>query len=200
MSMNLGAYALVSALAVGGAVAGRQYAQPAGPPQDNSTVQQSTQDQQQSGYTTTPMGNTGVLDCNTLMSHHQQMMAELAKLDQDVDTKLSQMREATSDRAKLDATMGVVETLAMQRKQIRDRMSTMEHETLQFVLANKGTDLTTSCPQITELLQKGAMPGTPTDNSMSEQGGPDDMEFGNEPPSQPQPQPEPQPQPQQQQR
>jgi hypothetical protein len=191
--MNLGAYALVSALAVGGAVAGQQYAKPAGPPQDNATGQQSIQDQQQSGYSSTPMGSsTGVLDCNTLMSHHQQMMAELDRLDQDVDTKLSQMRDAKSERAKLDATMGVVETLAMQRKQIRDRMSAMEHETLQFVFANKGTDLTTTCPQLTELLQKGSMPGSTTDDANTQQGGPDDMEFGNEPQSQPQTEPQPQ--------
>ena len=67
------------------------------------------------------------------------------------------MRESKSDRAKLEATMGVVETLATQRKQIRDRISMMEHETLQFVLANKGMDLTTSCPQLTQWLQKGSM-------------------------------------------
>ena len=182
MSMNLGAYALVSALTIGGAVAGQQYGQyskPAGPEPDQQGMQGQTQ--QQNGYSSTPMGSTtGVVDCNTLITHHQQMMTELDKMDQEIDTKVSQMRDAKSDRARLDATMGVVESLATQRKQIRDRMGMMEHETLQFMLSNKGTDLTTSCPQLSQLLQKGAMPGNTTDDS-TQQGGPDDMEYGNEP-------------------
>lgn len=201
MSMNLGAYALVSALALGGAVAGQQYGQdgkPAGPEPDQAVEQQGMQGQtpQQNGYSNTPMGaTTGVVDCNTLISHHQQMMTELDKMDQEIDTKVSQMRDAKSDRARLDATMGVVESLATQRKQIRDRMGMMEHETLQFILSNQGTDLTTSCPQLTQLLQKGAMPGSPTDDSTQQQGGPDDMEYGNEPPQQSdQPQQQQQPQ------
>jgi hypothetical protein len=195
--MNLGAYALLSAIAVGGAVAGQQYGtQPSGPQQDQSTAQQQgleSQTQQQNGYSSTPMGSTpGVVDCNTLITHHQQMMTELDKMDQELDTRLSQMRDAKSDRARIDATMGVVESLAMQRKQIRDRMSMMEHETLQFMLSNKGTDLTTSCPQLTQLLQKGAMPGNTTDDAIQQQGGPDDMEFGNDQ-RQAQPQQAPQP-------
>ena len=184
MSINLATYGLVSALAVGGAVAQHQYSQPAGPQQDDTAVQtqQSVpqdQMQNQSGYSSTPMGpSTGVIDCSTLMSHHQQMTSELDKLDQQADTLLSQMKDATSERAKLEATMGVVEALVTQRKQIRERMSTMEHETLQFVLSNKGTDLKTSCPQMTELLQQGSTNGVNTDDS--EQGGADDLEFGND--------------------
>ena len=145
--------------------------------QSQQSMQQD-QLQTQSGYSGSPTGSTtGVLDCNTLMTYHQEMMTELNKLDQQLDTRLSQMRDATSEKAKLEATMGVVEELVTQRKQMRDRMSMMEHETLQFVLSNKGSDLKTSCPQMTEWLQKGSMSGVNTDDS---QGGPDDMELGNE--------------------
>jgi hypothetical protein len=184
MSVNLGAYALISALAVGGAVAQHQYARPAGPPEDvqGPAIQQPDPLQQPSEYSNSPMASaTGVLDCNTLMTHHQQMTTELDQLDQQAATLLSQMKDAKSDRARLEATMGVVEALVTQRKQIRDRMSTMEHETLQFVFANQGKDLKTSCPQMTEWLQKGAMNSVNTDAAESEEeGGPDDMELGNE--------------------
>jgi hypothetical protein len=182
MSINLGTYALVSALAVGGAVAQHQYNKPAGPPDDMQGTQQSVQQDQlqpQNGYSSTPMGSTttDVLDCNTLMTNHQQMMTELDRMDTDIDTRLSQMRDAKSDRAKLDATVGVVETLVTQRKQMRDREMAMHHQTLQFLFANKNADLKTSCPQMTEWLQKGSMTGTHTGH---EQGGPDDMELGND--------------------
>jgi hypothetical protein len=83
---------------------------------------------------------------------------------------MSQMKEATSDRAKLDAVT--------QRKQIRERMSTMEHETLQFMLSNKGADLTTTCPQLTQWLQRGAV--NTDETNPNEQGGPNDMELGSE--------------------
>jgi hypothetical protein len=170
MSINLGTYALVSALAVGGVVAQQQYSKPAGPPADEAT-QQSMQPNQGS-YSGTPMGpTTGVMDCDTLMTHHQQMRTELDQLDAQANALVTQMKEAKSDRARLDATIGVVEALVTQRKQIRDRMSMMEHATLQFVFANHDTDLDKSCPQLTELLQKGMMPHT------TDEGGPDDLEF-----------------------
>ena len=169
MSINLGTYALVSALALGGAVAQHQYSQPAGPQQDDAAVQAPQDDSM------TPSTGGG-LDCSTLMTHHREMTAELDKLDDLLNTRVSQMKDAQSDRAKLEATMGVVDTLVTQRKQMRDRMSAMEHETLQFVLSNTGADLKTSCPQMTEWLQQGTMNGVNTDD----QGGPDDLELGNE--------------------
>lgn len=151
-------------------MAQQQYSKPTGPPDNDNAAAQ------QGGYANTPMGSTtGVLDCNTLMTHHQQMTNELDQLDAQANALVTQMKEATSDRAKLDATMGVVEKLVTQRKQIRDRMSMMEHETLQFVLANQGADINTSCPQMTEWLQKGMM-----DERHTEEGGPDDLELGND--------------------
>lgn len=168
MSINLGACALVSGLALAGAATGQhfgqQYGKPAGP-------------QQHAVYgTTSTAPGTGALDCATLMAHHRQMTAELDKMDEYAATLVLQMRDAKSDRARLEATMGVVETLVTQRKQIRRRMSTMEHETLQFMLSTKGTDLMSSCPQITEWLRQGAMSGATTDDE-EEQGGPDDLEL-----------------------
>ena len=184
MSVNLGTYALISALAIGGVVAQQQYSQPAGPPETDATVQQDAQQNaqpnqnNQNGYSSTPIGTTsGVLDCNTLMTRHQQMSAELDKLDEQVNSQLTQMKEATSDRTKLDATMGVVETLVNQRKQIRDRTTPMLHETLHFMMTNAGGDLKTSCPQLTDLLQKGTMNGAHTDHGQQDQGGPDDLEL-----------------------
>jgi hypothetical protein len=110
-------------------------------------------------------------------------MQELARHDAEVEIRISQMRDARSDKAKLEATAGVVELLATQRKQIRDRMMSMEHQTLQFMLHNKGHDLTSSCPQLTELLQQGAMHGQPTSPGATEQGGPNDLEIGNDGPA-----------------
>jgi hypothetical protein len=177
MSINLGTYALVSALAVGGAVAQYQYSEPAGPPDPNTTEQS----QAAPGYPSSPTGTgTGAVDCNTLMTTHQQMMQELDGMDQELDTRVSQMRDAQSDKAKLDATAGVVELLVTQRKQIRDRMMTMEHQTLHLMLTNKPEDLATSCPQLTEQLQHGSMHGQPTMPSTTEPGGPTDIQPGNE--------------------
>ena len=174
MSMNLGTYALISALAVGGAVAQHQYSQPAGPPQPDTKQQQASP--VPNGYSSTPTGSTAVVDCNTLMSHHQQMMTDLDNLDQQLDAQVSQMRDAKSDRAKLEATMGVVDTLVTQRKQQREQMMRMEHETWQFMLANK--DASTSCPQLTQWLQQGATMNT--DDSSPMQGGPDDGQLNND--------------------
>jgi hypothetical protein len=185
MSLNLGTYALVSALAVGGAVAQHQYRHPAGPPESDAIAQQQThQDNRtpqnnQSGDTATPMSSTstsGVLDCNTLMTHHQEMTAELDKLDQQANDQLTQMKEATSDRAKLDATMGVVATLVTQRKQMRDSMTKTLHESLQFMMSNNGRDPKTACPQLTQWLQ-GSSDGVNTDQAQPEQGGPNDMDL-----------------------
>jgi hypothetical protein len=186
MSLNLGTYALVSALAVGGAVAQHQYRHPAGPPENDATAQEQTQQDNQtpqnnqSGDTSTPTGTTstsGVLDCSTLMTHHQEMTAELDKLDQRANDQLTQMKEASSDRAKLDATMGVVETLVTQRKQMRDAMTKTLHESLQFMMSNNGSDPKTSCPQLTQWLQQGSSNGVNTDQAQPEQGGPNDMEL-----------------------
>jgi hypothetical protein len=182
MSINLGTYALVSALAVGGAVAQYQYSQPAGPPDPNTTTGQNVQPGGQSSpaHPGPPMGTaTDPIDCNTLMTNHQQMMQELNRLDSEVDTRISQMKDAQSDKAKLEATAGVVEVLAAQRKQIRDRMMSMEHQTFQFMLTNKSQDLASSCPQLTEL-QYGSTHGQQTTPGRTEQGGPNDLELGND--------------------
>lgn len=173
MSMNLGTYALVSALALGGAVAQYQYSQPAGPPDPDSTGQQQTSPVPTGDSNLPTSGTTGPIDCNMLMSHHQQMRAEIDKLDEQVAARVSQMHDAKSDRAKLEATMGVVETLVNQRKQERDRLMRMEHETLQFLMANE--DASTSCPQLSQSLQQGAMSSDTADTT--ERGGPDDGEI-----------------------
>jgi 4-alpha-glucanotransferase len=168
MSINLGIYTLVSALAVGGAVAQHQYAQPAGPsepmePEASTPISDSS----------TTGTATGVLDCKTLMTHHQQMNQELDQLDAQAATLLSQMKDAQADRAKLDATMGVVEALVNQRKQMRDRMGTMEHETLQFVMSNRTADWSACSSAMTEMNDSASQDTT-------EQGGPNDMELGND--------------------
>src|SRR5574341_79818 len=147
MSMNVGTYAVVSALLLGGIIAQQQYSKPAGPEPPTGTAEQ----QPPSSYSATPIpgstGTGGMLDCNTLMDHHRQMKQELDKLDQQANDVVSQMHEAKTDRAKLQATMSAVELLVTQRKEIRDRMSMMEHETLQFMISNKSTDVTRACPQ-----------------------------------------------------
>ena len=185
MSFNLGTYALVSALAVGGAVAQHQYRQPAGPSENDATAQQQTQQNSQmpqnnQNGSSAPMASSstsGVLDCNTLMTHHQEMTAELDKLDQQANDQLTQMKEATSDRAKLDATMGLLETMVTQRKQMRDSMTKTLHESMQFIVSNNGSDLKTSCPQLTQWLQQGSTNGVNTDQTQPDQGGPNDMEL-----------------------
>jgi hypothetical protein len=171
MSINLGTIALVSALAIGGGAA-YQYHQPAGPPQDN----EASEPADNTGSTTE---TAGPLDCDALMSHHEQMMTSLKSLDDQADTLLQQMKSAQSDRAKLEATMALTETLLTQRKEIRDRTMAMEHETIQFLLASKGADLSTSCPKMTEWLQQ-ASDGVNTANLDDDQGGPDDAEIYNE--------------------
>jgi hypothetical protein len=171
MSINLGTIALVSALAVGGGAA-YQYHQPAGPPQDSEMSEPADNN----GSTTDA---TAPLDCNALMSHHEQMITSLKSLDDQADTLLQQMKSAQSDRAKLEATMALTETLLTQRKEIRDRTMAMEHETIQFLLASKGADLSTSCPKMTEWLQQGS-DGVNTTDLSNDQGGPDDAEIYNE--------------------
>ncbi|HYU79352.1 MAG TPA: hypothetical protein VEK56_10220 [Vicinamibacterales bacterium] len=177
MSVNLGTYALVTALALGGVAAQQKYSQPADPSQtqQNNTTAQSGTQPMENGYTGTPSGPTAPVECNTLMTHHQQMMQDLDRMDEQANTLVSQMKDAKNDHAKLEATATAVETLVTQRKDMRDRMTSMEHETLQFLLTNKSTDLTTSCPQLSQWLQQGAdMQNT------TAQGGPDDAQIYND--------------------
>jgi hypothetical protein len=115
------------------------------------------------------------------MGRHHEMIQQIDTMDEQASAQLAQMKEANSDRAKLDATMGLVETLVTQRKQLRDQMMEMEHQTLQLLLTNRGADLTTSCPQLTQWLQTGTLPqNTDAAEPSPDQGGPDDLELGSE--------------------
>lgn len=167
MSINLATYGLISALAVGGAVA-HQVSQSAEPAQPNDAVQSEPAEP----------AKTGPMDCNTLMLHHRDMQGALDKLDQRANTLLSQMKDAQSDEAKLAATMAVVEALVTERKEIRDRMSAVEHETIQFLLTSKGTDVMTACPMMTEWLHYGT--DSTERHADDNAGGPNDMELGND--------------------
>jgi hypothetical protein len=179
MSINIATYALVSALAVGGAVAQHQYSQQ---PQDNgSTVAEQPKDPESSESEPATNTTAAPLDCNGLMGRHHEMIQQIDTMDEQASAQLAQMKEANSDRAKLDATMGLVETLVTQRKQLRDQMMEMEHQTLQLLLTNRGADLTTSCPQLTQWLQTGTLPqNTDAAEPSPDQGGPDDLELGSE--------------------
>lgn len=172
MSINLATYGLISALAIGGAVAQQQYSQPAGPSDlgDSTEAVQSDPVEPSKG---------SPLDCTTLMTHHRDMLGALDTLDQQANTLLSQMKEAQSDSAKLTATMAVVEALVTQRKEMRERMSTVEHETIQFLLANGGKDVTSTCPMMTEWLQYGTDTNERNTNERNteDQSGADDLEL-----------------------
>jgi hypothetical protein len=109
----------------------------------------------------TPVVAAGPVDCNTLLAGRQQMLQELDAMDTEVEVRLTRMREARDEQAKLDATAELVELLATQRKQMRDRMMRMDHQTLQFMLTQKGEDVTASCPQLSQQLRHGTMPGHP---------------------------------------
>jgi hypothetical protein len=144
MTMNLGAMALVSVLGVGAAgVVAQQngYIGATQQPQNNEVQAPEPGSDADPNLpapeTATPAAAmpSAEVDCQSLIAEHQQLTADFDNYDKELERLVSTMKSATGDKAKLDATIGVVEALATQRRDMRTRMSTVHGSTMRYLLS-----------------------------------------------------------------
>ena len=79
------------------------------------------------------MGGKMMEECKAMMARHQGMQAEMASMDAKLDSLLAAMNAAKGNK-KVDATAGVINELATQRKAMRDHMMAMGPQMMQHMM------------------------------------------------------------------
>ena len=92
--------------------------------------------------------------CQQMMLRHQQVTGELKKLDTDLQQQIQAMQGAQG-QAKVDAIARAVATLAEQRTQQRDRLMSLQMQTIAHLAEHSGqSGGLMQCPLMQELSRK----------------------------------------------
>ncbi|HWR54258.1 MAG TPA: hypothetical protein VN428_24335 [Bryobacteraceae bacterium] len=89
--------------------------------------------------------------CKAMMAKHDQMMAEMKKMDATLDEKLQAMRSARGE-SKVEAMAAVITEMVEQRRQGRERMMEMQHSAMQHMsehMAQGGVQM--QCPMMSQM-------------------------------------------------
>lgn len=146
MTVNTGALALVSILGIGAGVYTQTGQQP--PVDNGGRPVESEEVQPRATQPAQPLHHgQQLVDCAMLNTHHQQLATDVEAIDKELDQLVTNMRNAKTSNAKMDAMAAVVDVLATRDRQIRNRMVNLHHETMAYYMGHRDKDgIVEPCP------------------------------------------------------